>query len=209
MLTSTLKWGALIGLATYLVVDVALTAIGLLAFGSGSGGPDGESRQAHTGLRQPLSAALRVLGCRLLCRARNRALGRWRAGRRSRWRHLRRAHPGLYTRRKRLWNVVQARRQVLWRPSSSSLVTAVLYLGVAALMGWLGGRPGAQRSPLRVKAAARAPEAGESTPLSLADLLCRLGRSSETGSGGAASGKVICAIVQVRSAPSPAQRRFA
>src|SRR5262245_48091378 len=34
MVASTLKWGALIGLATYLVVDVALTAIGLLAFGS-------------------------------------------------------------------------------------------------------------------------------------------------------------------------------
>src|SRR5689334_3393673 len=35
MVTATLKWGVLVGIAAYLVVDLAFTAIGLVAFGNG------------------------------------------------------------------------------------------------------------------------------------------------------------------------------
>lgn len=33
---------------------------------------------------------------------------------------------------------------------AATVVPVVLYLGLAALIGWLGGRPGASRSPLRM-----------------------------------------------------------
>jgi hypothetical protein len=163
MVISSLKWGALIGLTSYLMVDVALTAIGLFAFGSGSADPTANPGKLTLGcaglflLLFAFSAAGFFAG---------RETGRSGAG----------ALAGLVA------GAIYAALIQVYTPGGSSFgasagasgpaagvaatiivlaITVLLYLGVAALMGWLGGRPGAQRSPLRKRTLAAAPGAGE------------------------------------------------
>jgi hypothetical protein len=167
MLTSALKWGALVGLATYLVVDVALTAVGLLAFGS-------NPADLTT---NPGKLALGCASIFLLLFAFS-AAGFF-AGRET-------GRAGAGT----LAGMVAAASYALliqvYTPGGGGVgatasaggpavspvatvvvlvVTVAIYLGIAALMGWLGGRPGAQRSPRRARAAqgAQPPEAKEAS----------------------------------------------
>ena len=163
MVASTLKWGALIGLATYLVVDVAVTAIGLLAFGS-----DAADLSANPG-RLTLGCASVFLLLFAFSAAgffAGRETGRSGAG----------ALAGLVA------SAIYAALNQVYTPGGSSFgasagasgqstdevatlivlaVTVTLYLGVAALLGWLGGRPGAQRSPVVARMRAKPSGVGE------------------------------------------------
>ena len=167
MLAPTLKWGVLIGVAAYLVVDLALTAIGLLAFGSGGDLADDPGKL--------------TLGCAslfLLLFAFS-AAGFF-AGRET-------ARSGAGALAGLVAGAIYGVLILVYTPGGSGfgastgaggagqsvvatiivlLVTVLLYLGIAALMGWLGGRPGAQRSPLRTRTSASAPasETSEATP---------------------------------------------
>jgi hypothetical protein len=165
MMTATLKWGALVGLVTYLVVDLALTAIGLVAFGAGPADLNTDPGKLALGcasiflLLFAFSAAGYFAG---------RETGNAGAG----------ALAGMVA------AAIYALLIQLYTPGGGGaatptnasgapmstvatvvvlIITAALFLGVAALMGWLGGRPGAQRSPRRARMPAPAPEAGEAT----------------------------------------------
>ncbi len=165
MVTVTLKWGALVGLVTYLVVDLALTAIGLLAFGSGPADLNTD----------PGKLALGCVSIFLLLFAFS-AAGYF-AGRET-------GNAGAGALAGAVAAAVYALLIQLYTPGGGGVaasantggasesavatvvvlvITAALFLGVAALMGWLGGRPGAQRSPRRVQRPAPAPDAGEAT----------------------------------------------
>lgn len=164
MVTATLKWGALVGVATYLVVDLALTAIGLVAFGNGPADLNTD----------PGKLALGCTSIFLLLFAFS-AAGYF-AGRET-------ANAGAGALSGAVAGAVYGLLIQLYTPGGSGiatsttasgapmsgvatvivlLITATLFLGVAALMGWLGGRPGAQRSPRRPQKAALAPDTGES-----------------------------------------------
>lgn len=165
MVTATLKWGALVGLVTYLVVDLALTAIGLLAFGSGPADLNTDPGKLALGcasiflLLFAFSAAGYFAG---------RETGNAGAG----------ALAGMVA------AAIYALLIQVYTPGGGGITapenaggapmsvaatvavfvfTAILFLGVAALMGWLGGRPGAQRSPRRARMPAPASETGEAT----------------------------------------------
>ncbi|HEV8190561.1 MAG TPA: hypothetical protein VGP82_03625 [Ktedonobacterales bacterium] len=163
MVTATLKWGAVVGLVTYLVVDLALTAIGLVAFGPGPADLNTDPGKLALGcasiflLLFAFSAAGYFAG---------RATGNAGAG----------ALAGMVA------ATIYALLIQVYTPGGGGVaapataggapmnamativvlvITAALFLGVAALMGWLGGRPGAQRSPRHVHVSNPVPEAGE------------------------------------------------
>lgn len=147
---ATLKWGVLVGLAAYGVAGLALTALGLLLFGS-----EAASVQANPGklalgcftlflLLFAFSAAGFFTGKETL----NAGLG---------------ALAGIFA------FLVYAVLSSIYAPGGpaggasiattsaaniiSAAVAGALFLAVAAMMGWLGGRPGAQRGRKRVAVA--------------------------------------------------------
>jgi hypothetical protein len=168
MVTVTLKWGALVGLVTYLVVDLALTAIGLLAFGSGPADLNTDPGKLALGC---VSIFLLLFAFSAAGYFAGRETGNAGAG----------ALAGavaaaVYALLIQLYTpggggVAASAKSANTGGASESavatvvvlVITAVLFLGVAALMGWLGGRPGAQRSPRRVQRPTPTPDAGEAT----------------------------------------------
>lgn len=148
---ATLKWGVLVGVAAYAVADLALTALGLMLFGTGAA-----SVQANPG-----KLALGCFSLFLLLFAFSAAgFFTGRATRKS----------GLGAVAGMVAFVVYGLLSTVYAPGGaaggaalatssaatviSSLVADALFLAVAAMMGWLGGRPGAQRGRKRTAAAA-------------------------------------------------------
>ncbi len=154
-----LKWGALVGAVTYIVVGLVLTALALAAFGSTQASVDSN----------PGKLALGCVSIFLLLFSFS-AAGFY-TGRET-------LRPGLGALAGMVSFVVYAVLSSVYVPGGttlslgsgssggtgasqivSAIVAGALVLGIAALMGWLGGRPGAQRGR-RAKARASA----ETTP---------------------------------------------
>ncbi|HEU5347893.1 MAG TPA: hypothetical protein VFU63_04705 [Ktedonobacterales bacterium] len=144
---AAIKWGALIGVASYLVVGLGLTVLGLVAFGSGPASLDTSPGKLTLGcaslfmLLFAFSAAGFYAGRETL----NAGMG---------------AIAGMVA------FAVYGVLITIYAPGSSTnifaedtaapgglilqamaiFVTVTIPLGIAALMGWLGGRPGAMRA---------------------------------------------------------------
>lgn len=144
---AAIKWGALIGAASYLLVGLGLTIFGLVAFGDGAASLGGSPGKLTLGcaslflLLFAFSAAGFVAGRETL----NAGTG---------------AIAGMVA------FVVYGTLVTIYAPGGGSnvfvqdasgpggfvmqamavVVTVTIPLGIAALMGWLGGRPGAMRA---------------------------------------------------------------
>lgn len=147
VMRAVLKWGALVGVASYLLMGLALTVLGEVAFGNGPASLDTSPGKLTLGcaslflLLFALSAAGFFAGRETL----NAGMG---------------ALAGM------LAFAVYGVLITVYSPGSSSnilsedvaaaggfilqamaiFVTVTIPLGIAALMGWLGGRPGAMRA---------------------------------------------------------------
>ena len=144
---AAIKWGALIGVASYLLVGLGLTVLGLVAFGGGPATLDGSPGKLTLGcaslflLLFAFSAAGFVSGRETL----NAGMG---------------AIAGMVA------FVLYGTLVTIYAPGGGSnvfaqdasgpgglvlqamafIVTVTVPLAIAALMGWLGGRPGAMRA---------------------------------------------------------------
>lgn len=155
---SAAKWGALVGVGSYFIVDVFLTIFAVVVTGTAPADPT----------TNPGKYALGCLSIFLLLFAFS-AAGYF-TGRETRKAGLG-AVAGMIT------LVCYAIPSAIFTPSSGSVVASpkasapvpnqtalfisqiaagLIVLGIAALMGWLGGRPGAQRA--RKRTAVLAPE---------------------------------------------------
>ena len=143
---AAIKWGALVGVASYLLLGIGLTILGVAAFGNGAASLDSSPGKLTLGcgslflLLFAFSAAGFFTGRETL----NAGMG---------------ALAGMIT--FALYGVLIT----IYAPGSSAnvltqdanmpggfgmqamalFVTVTIPLGIAALMGWLGGRPGAMR----------------------------------------------------------------
>lgn len=155
---AAIKWGALVGLASYLLVGLGLTVLGVLLFGNGPATVD-----ANPG---KLSLACGSLFLLLFAAS---AAGYF-AGRETR-------NAGMGALAGMLAFAVYGTLITLYAPGSSAnvfsqdvatqggfilaamaiFVTISIPLGIAALMGWLGGRPGAARARRAAKHAGETP----------------------------------------------------
>jgi hypothetical protein len=143
---AAIKWGALIGVASYLLLGIGLTLLGMAAFGNGAASLDSSPGKLTLGcgslflLLFAFSAAGFFTGRETL----NAGMG---------------ALAGMVT------FAIYGVLITIYAPGGSSnvltqdanmpggfgmqamalFVTVTIPLGIAALMGWLGGRPGAMR----------------------------------------------------------------
>lgn len=142
IMLAALKWGALVGVTSYVVANVVITALGLLLF-------------PHANLTNPGLVAFACLSLFLLLFAFSTA--------------------GYFTGRETLRSglgaaagvvalAIYAVLSAIYTPGGHAAtstasgatanaiaqgVAALIVLGIAALMGWLGGRPGAQNAKKR------------------------------------------------------------
>lgn len=154
---SALKWGGLIGVASYLVVGLALTIFGAVVFGNGPASLDANPGKLTLGC---VSIFLLLFACS--------AAGYF-AGRET-------LNAGIGALAGLVAFAVYGVLITVYAPGSTSnvlaadtnapggfvsqamalFVTVTIPLGVAALMGWLGGRPGAARGRRALAPADRA-----------------------------------------------------
>lgn len=138
---SAVKWGAIVGVAAYLLLGLGLTALGTVAFGGGTASVDANPAKLALActdiflLLFAFSAAGYLTGRETLVAGRGAIAGM-------------------------VAFVVYAALLAVYTPGgpvapagngaggfiAATLVPALLGLGVGALMGWIGGRPGAQRA---------------------------------------------------------------
>jgi len=144
---AAMKWGALIGVASYLLLGIGLTVLGVLAFGTGPASLDSSPGKLTLGcgslflLLFAFSAAGYLTGRETL----NAGMG---------------ALAGMVA------FAIYGVLITIYAPGGSAnfltadarvpgglvlqamaiFVTVTIPLGIAALMGWLGGRPGATRA---------------------------------------------------------------
>jgi hypothetical protein len=144
---AAIKWGALIGVASYLLVGIALTVLGVAAFGNGPASLDSSPGKLTLGCgslfillfafsaagfftgRETLNAGMGALAA-MVAFAIYGVLITFYA-------------PGSST------NVFTQDANApggLAMQAMAIFVTVTIPLGIAALMGWLGGRPGAMRA---------------------------------------------------------------
>lgn len=161
------KWGAVVGAGTYLALDVVLTLVALLVSGSAPAGLDTNPTKLMFGclsiflLLFAFSAAGYFAG-------RETRVARWGAVGGMVAFAVYAVLGALYTPGAAAASAATAATTVpKGAPQPSALTQAIsqvaatlVVLGLAALMGWLGGRPGAQRAlreAARMPAAERAP----------------------------------------------------
>ncbi|MBF6590316.1 MAG: hypothetical protein IVW57_07265 [Ktedonobacterales bacterium] len=142
-LESAAKWGALVGAGTYLTVGILLALLGNLLFGPTAAGLTSN----------PNKLALGCLGIFALLFAFSTA--GFFAGRETR-------RPSAGTLAGMGAFIVYALLSAIYLPGGegapaatsggflAQAIAALIVLGIAALMGWLGGRPGAQRGQKRL-----------------------------------------------------------
>ena len=168
---AAIKWGALIGIASYLLVGLGLTILGKVAFGDAPATLDASPGKLSLGcaslflLLFAFSAAGFFAGRETL----NAGMG---------------AIAGMVA--FALYGVLIT----IYAPGSSAnvlaqdavmpggpilqamaiVVTVAIPLGIAALMGWLGGRPGAMRARKLLQSQATMPHTDAAAPASAAQV---------------------------------------
>lgn len=144
---AAIKWGVLVGVASYLLVGIALTVLGVLLFGTGPATVDANpgklslacgtlflllfaaSAAGYFAGRESLSAGMGALAGLLAFAIYGALITIYAPDSSS--------------------SVISQDAQMpggLWIQAMSIIVTVSIPLGIAALMGWLGGRPGAARA---------------------------------------------------------------
>lgn len=154
---AAIKWGAFIGVASYLLIGIGLTIIGLLAFGNGSASLDTSPGKLSLGCgsiflllfafsaagfftgRETLNSGMGALAGLVACAIYGALITIYAPGSTTNVFALDANAPGGWV------------SQVM-----AIFVTVTIPLAIGALMGWLGGRPGAMR--------ARSARAHASTP---------------------------------------------
>ena len=152
-----MKWGALVGVAAYVVLGLGLTVLGMVAFGNGPATLDSNPGKLTLGCaslflllfafsaagyftgRETLNAGMGALAGMLAFAIYGVLITIYSPGSTSNILSADAAAPGGF--------VLQAMALV---------VTVTIPLGIAALMGWLGGRPGAMRARKALQARANA-----------------------------------------------------
>jgi len=144
---AAIKWGALVGAASYLLVGLGLTVLGLVVFGSGPATLDASPGKLTLGCaslflllfafsaagfftgRETLNAGMGAIAGMVAFAVYGTLVTIFAPGGGSNVLAQDTSGPGGF--------VLQAMAVV---------VTVTIPLGIAALMGWLGGRPGAMRA---------------------------------------------------------------
>ena len=144
---AAIKWGALVGVASYLLVGLGLTVLGLVAFGNVPASLDASPGKLTLGCaslflllfafsaagfftgRETLNAGMGAIAGMVAFAIYGTLITIYAPGGSSNILAQDTSGPGGF--------VLQA---------MAVIVTVTIPLGVAALMGWLGGRPGAMRA---------------------------------------------------------------
>ena len=144
---AAIKWGALIGVASYVLVGVGLTVLGLVAFGGGPATLDTSPGKLSLGCaslflllfafsaagffagRETLNAGMGAIAGMVAFAIYGTLVSIYAPGASSNVLNQDTSGPGGFV------------SQVM-----AVIVTVTIPLGIAALMGWLGGRPGAMRA---------------------------------------------------------------
>lgn len=176
---AAIKWGALIGVASYLLVGIGLTVVGLMAFGNGTASLDSSPGKLSLGCgsiflllfafsaagyftgRETLNAGMGALAGLVACAIYGTLITIYAPGSTSNVFALDANAPGGW--------VSQA---------MAIFVTVTIPLAIAALMGWLGGRPGAMRT--RAARAKAAPQAPDDTGVPPADMRADVSAGGES-----------------------------
>lgn len=144
---SAMKWGVVVGIASYLLFGLALTVLGIVAFGNGPASLDSNPGKLTLGCaslflllfafstagyftgRETLNAGMGAVAGLVACAIYGVLITIYAPGGSGNILTADTAAPGGV--------VLQA---------MAIFVTVTIPLGIAALMGWLGGRPGAMRA---------------------------------------------------------------
>lgn len=162
---AAIKWGALVGVASYLLVGLGLTVLGLVAFGNAPASLDASPGKLTLGCaslflllfafsaagfftgRETLNAGMGAIAGMVAFAIYGTLITIYAPGGSSNVLAQDTSGPGGF--------VLQA---------MAIVVTVTIPLGAAALMGWLGGRPGAMRAR-KARPLAEAPvDAAAATP---------------------------------------------
>jgi hypothetical protein len=147
LMRSAIKWGVVVGIASYLLLGLGLTLLGIAAFGTGSASLDINPGKLTLGCasiflllfafsaagyftgRETLNAGMGAVAGIVACAIYGVLITIYAPGASANIITEDTAGPGGF--------VLQA---------MAIFVTVTIPLGIAALMGWLGGRPGAMRA---------------------------------------------------------------